>query len=130
MVAPVIPVITDGEMEVILGACAEAGATMAGYVLLRLPHEVKDLFKEWMRVQHPLKAEHVMSLIRQARGGREYDSRWGVRHTGTGEYADMIAQRFRLACKKFGLNRREGGGLNTSAFQPPLAQGDQLSLWR
>jgi DNA repair photolyase len=129
LVAPVIPVITDGELDAILAAAADAGARMAGYVLLRLPHEVKDLFREWLDAHHPLKAAHVMSLIRQARGGKDYDSRWGLRQRGTGEYADMLAQRFRLACKRHGLNRREAGGLNTAVFRPPPAAGDQLPLW-
>jgi DNA repair photolyase len=130
LVAPVIPVITDGEMEAILKVSREAGASMAGYVLLRLPHEVKDLFREWLTAHEPGKATHVMSLINQARGGKDYDSRWGQRQTGTGEYADMLAQRFQSACRRYGLNRRENAGLNTSAFQPPPAEGDQLSLWR
>jgi DNA repair photolyase len=128
LVAPVIPVITDGEMDTILAAAAGAGARMAGYVLLRLPHEVKDLFREWLDAHHPLKAAHVMSLVRQARGGRDYDSRWGLRQRGTGDYADMLAQRFRLACKRHGLNRREDREWNTRAFCPPRTAGDQLSL--
>jgi DNA repair photolyase len=130
LVAPVIPVITDGEMEAILKACAGAGASMAGYVLLRLPHEVKDLFREWLAAHAPGKAAHVMSLIQQARGGKDYDSRWGLRQSGAGEYAEMLGQRFRTACKRFGLNRREGDGLNTALFKLPPAQGDQLPLWR
>jgi DNA repair photolyase len=130
LVAPVIPVITDGELDDILKAGAGAGARSAGYVLLRLPHEVKELFREWLTAHHPLKATHVMSLVQQARGGRDYDSRWGLRQRGTGDYADMLAQRFRVACRRFGLNRREDGGFNTGAFRPPPAEGDQLGLWR
>lgn len=128
LVAPVIPVITDHEMDAILQASAEAGARMAGYVLLRLPHEVKDLFREWLAAHHPMKAAHVMSLIQQARGGKDYDSRWGLRQRGTGEYADMLAQRFRLACKRYGFHPRRVAALNTRLFRPPPAQGDQLSL--
>lgn len=130
MVAPVIPFITDAEMESILEGAADAGASVAGYVLLRLPHEVKDLFQEWLSAHHPLKAEHVMSLVRQARGGKEYDSRWGIRQRGTGEYADMLAQRFQIACKHHGLNKGRGRtrGNNPRAFCIPPAPGDQLSL--
>ncbi len=128
LVAPVIPFITDGEMETILQASRKAGATMAGYVLLRLPHEVKDLFREWLSAHYPLKAAHVMSLINQARGGKDYDSRWGQRFRGTGEYADMLAQRFRAACKRQGFNQRGDSRLNTGAFQPPPAAGDQMTL--
>ncbi|MGH8454800.1 MAG: PA0069 family radical SAM protein, partial [Nevskiales bacterium] len=93
------------------------------------PHEVKDLFREWLTTHEPGKAAHVMSLINQARGGRDYDSRWGLRQTGTGEYAEMLAQRFRAACKRYGLDRREGRGLNSKIFLPPPATGDQLALW-
>ena len=94
MVAPVIPAITDHEMEGILAAAREAGATMASYVLLRLPHEVKILFREWLAEHYPDRAKHVMSLINQARGGKDYDSQFGVRMRGTGPYADLLHTRF------------------------------------
>jgi DNA repair photolyase len=129
LVAPVIPFITDAEMDVILEASASAGAGMAGYVLLRLPHEVKDLFREWLEVHYPLKARHVMSLIQQSRQGRDYDSRWGVRQRGTGEYAQVLARRFQLASTRLGLNRRQGPSLVSTSFERPPAAGDQLNLW-
>lgn len=128
MVAPVIPVITDPEMERILEAVHEAGATRAGYVLLRLPWEVKDLFREWLQAHHPLKAKHVMSIIRQSRGGKDYDSTWGQRGRGTGEFADLIARRFYLKCRKLGLNEHDFI-LDISQFRPPPRRGDQMNLW-
>ena len=85
MVAPLIPFVTDRQMEEILERAKEAGASSAGYVLLRLPHEVAPLFKEWLATHYPLKAEHVMSLVQQMSGGRDYDSRFGIRQSGTGE---------------------------------------------
>lgn len=118
MFAPVIPALNDSEMEAVLAAAAERGARFAGYTLLRLPHEVKDLFREWLAAHYPLKAAHVMSLIRQARGGRENDPRFGARMRGQGEYAQMLAQRFRLACRRLGLNREELA-LDTTRFRPP-----------
>ncbi|MEO5574336.1 MAG: PA0069 family radical SAM protein [Gammaproteobacteria bacterium] len=128
MIAPIIPVLTDPEMEDILEACVKAGAQSAGYVMLRLPLEVKDLFKEWLAVHEPLKAEHVMSLVRGARGGKENDPHFSTRMVGTGPYADLIAQRFTLACKKFHLNKvRER--LNTSRFRTPQPDTGQLTLF-
>ena len=127
MVAPVVPALTDGEIERILEAAAGAGARSAGYVLLRLPLEVKDLFVEWLAVHAPLKADHVMSLVRQTRGGRAYDSTWELRMRGTGPYAEMIARRFHLACKRLGLNRRDWA-FDTGQFRPPPRPGDQLPL--
>ena len=129
MVAPVIPVLTDGEMESILEAARAAGATAAGYTLLRLPHEVKDLFKEWLALHAPLAAAHVMARVREARGGRENDPRFGVRMKGEGVYADMIRRRFELACRRLGLNRRDLSALDVSRFRPPAAPGDQLKMF-
>ena len=103
LVAPMIPFLNDHEMENILAAVREAGALDAGYVLLRLPHEVKDLFKDWLSTHVPLKAERVMNRIRDCRGGKEYDSRFGTRMRGEGEYADLISRRFRLARNKLGF---------------------------
>lgn len=121
MVAPVIPVLTDSEMEAILAAAHEAGAHEAGYILLRLPREVKDLFKEWLGLHAPLAAAHVMARLREARGGREYDPRFGTRMRGEGEYADLIRARFDLACRRLGLDRRERAELDTTRFRPPPA---------
>lgn len=132
MVAPVIPVITDHELEHILHAASEAGAQYANYVLVRLPHEVKDLFKEWLAQHFPDKAEHVMSLIRQMRGGKEYDSTFGTRMRGEGEYANLLATRFKLACKRFNLNIGPAAELNTHLFKPIKPQDEpfqQLSFW-
>ena len=128
MTAPIIPMINDAEMERILELAAGAGACSAGYVLLRLPYELKDLFKEWLTEHYPLKAEHVMSLIRQSRGGGEYQSEFGTRMRGTGKYAELIAQRFALACKrlKLGLSRRMG--IDLTRFRVP-PEGGQLDLW-
>ena len=128
MVAPVIPVLTDAELESILDAAHAAGARSAGYVLLRLPHEVKDLFKEWLVLHAPLAAEHVMVRVREARGGKENDPNFGTRMTGQGEYVNMIRHRFRLACRRLGLNARERAELDTTRFRPPAAAGDQLKL--
>jgi DNA repair photolyase len=128
MVAPVIPVITDAEMERILEAAYAAGARGAGYVLLRLPHEVKDLFRQWLDEHHPGKATHVMSLIQQSRGGKDYDSLWGVRMRGTGVFADMLAQRFHKACKRIGFNQNPRDELDTSRFLGVAAASGQLSL--
>ena len=127
LVAPIIPALNDHEIEPILEAAAEAGASAAGYVLLRLPLEIKDLFQEWLASHEPLKAKHVMSLVRQMRGGRDYDAAWGKRMTGTGPYAEMIAQRFRQARRRFGLDRRDWAP-DTSLFRPPARAGDQLAL--
>jgi DNA repair photolyase len=93
MFAPVIPALNDGEMEAVLAAAAECGARTAGYVLLRLPLEIKDLFREWLDANEPGRARHVMSLIRQMRGGKDYDAQWSTRMKGTGPYAEMIAKR-------------------------------------
>jgi DNA repair photolyase len=129
MVAPVIPAITDHEMEAILQAAAEAGATTAGYVLLRLPYEIKDLFREWLAEHYPDRAKHVMSLINQARGGRDNDPRFGTRMRGTGAYADLLRNRFQLATRKLGLNdARNRMELQTALFRPPAAAVPQMSL--
>lgn len=126
--APVISAINDSEMETVLSAVAKAGAISAGYVMLRLPHEVNELFQNWLQAHYPLKAKHVMNIIRNLRGGKTYSARFGERMTGTGEYAALIAQRFELACKKVGLNQMEIG-LDTSLFCVPAKSGDQLTLF-
>lgn len=128
MVAPIIPVLTDSEVERILQAAADAGARSAGYVLLRLPYEVKDLFKEWLQTHEPLKAAHVMSRLHDMRGGRDNDSRWGVRQRGEGEYARLLELRFAAACRRFGLNRGEPFRHALDLFQPPSANPAQLAL--
>lgn len=127
LAAPMIPALNDTELEAILAAAAEAGATSAGYTLLRLPLEIRDLFVEWLEAHFPDRAARVMSLVRNTRGGADYDSRWGLRTRGTGVYADLLATRFRLARRKLGLDKRRFD-LDTDRFQPPPAKGDQLSL--
>ncbi|MBI4183402.1 MAG: PA0069 family radical SAM protein [Proteobacteria bacterium] len=134
MVAPVIPALTDWEIERILEAARGAGADRAGYTLLRLPHEVKDLFTDWLSAHAPLKARHVLSLVRQCRNGLLYDSGFGTRMTGEGPYARLIATRFEAACRRLGLNRPPGAGgahreQDTSLFRPPPQAGDQLALF-
>ncbi len=128
LVAPVIPVVTDHELERILEHCARAGAQTASYVLIRLPHEVKQLFQEWLSAHYPDKAGHVMSVIRQMRGGRDYDSRFGHRQRGCGPFASLLERRFRIACRRFGLNREARIRLATDRFRPPAANDRQLEL--
>jgi DNA repair photolyase len=127
MVAPVIPFLTDRFLEEILERAREAGAESAGYILLRLPHEVAPLMKDWLAKHYPMKAEHVMSLVRQMRGGKDYDSAFGVRQTGVGNYADLMAKRFAIATERLALNR-EGESLDVSRFRPPKL-GPQMDLF-
>ncbi len=128
LAAPMIPVLTDHELESILEHCAQAGADAAGYTLLRLPHEVKDLFKEWLDEHFPNRAAHVMNLVRDTRGGRENDPNFGTRMRGQGEYATLLRHRFQLACRRLKLNGRSVS-LDTTLFHPPKADTPQLSLW-
>jgi DNA repair photolyase len=163
MVAPVIPAVTDAELERILEAARDAGALAAGYVMLRLPWEVKDLFRQWLEAHAPLKANHVMSLMRQMHGGEPqrtvvpgvtdpdgynqealpeaaapqpgpyrrneyYSAQWGRRQRGSGPYADLIAKRFDLACRRLGLDHWERLRLDTSQFRVPAAPDAQRRL--
>ena len=128
LVAPVIPALTDHELEAILEAAAAAGAPWAGYVLLRLPYEIKDLFAEWLAEHYPQRAAHVMSVIRDMRGGRDNDPRFGTRMRGTGPFAELLRSRFRLACRRFGLNASARSPLSTALFRPPTPPGSQLGL--
>src|SRR5215469_5910547 len=128
MVAPVIPALNDSEIERILDAVAHAGAKEASYVLLRLPLEVRDLFREWLMANYPDRYRHVFTLIRDMRGGRDYDSQWGTRMKGTGPMAWMIGRRFEIACEKLGLNKRRSK-LTTDHFVKPKGGGQQLSLF-
>ena len=129
MVAPVVPAITDHEMEAILEASAEAGAPWAAYVLLRLPYEIKDLFREWLTQHFPDRASHVMSLIHAMRGGRDNDPNFGSRMRGTGPVAELLRSRFKIACRRLGLN---SGGREipqpTHLFRPPVIAGSQFKL--
>ena len=117
MVAPIIPMITDREIEHILEAAYAHGARAAGYVLLRLPHELKEVWREWLALHYPERAAHVMSLVQQMRGGKDYDSAYGTRMRGEGPFADLIAQRFRKAEARLGFPGMPP--LDTSRFIPP-----------
>jgi DNA repair photolyase len=127
MVAPVIPVLTDHELESILEAAAGAGARRAGYVMLRLPFEVKAIFREWLQNHAPLKAEHVMARVHELRGGRDNDPRFGSRMRGEGVFAELFRKRFEVACRRYGFNK-ERRQLDTRRFVPPGAAHAQLSL--
>ena len=127
MVAPVIPGLTDMEMERILERAAAAGVRQAGYVLLRLPLEIGDLFTEWLEANCPDRASRVLSLMRSARGGKLYDAKWGERMTGEGPYAWMIGRRFEIAAERLQLNKRSAE-LRTDLFTPPTLPGQQLRL--
>ncbi|MFT3939036.1 PA0069 family radical SAM protein [Rhodopseudomonas sp.] len=128
MVAPVIPALNDMEIERILDAAAHAGVKEASYVLLRLPLEVRDLFREWLMANYPDRYRHVFTLIRDMRGGRDYDSQWGTRMKGTGPIAWMIGRRFETACTRLGLNKRRSK-LTLDHFEKPEKAGQQLSLF-
>src|SRR5271170_3508869 len=127
MAAPMIPALNDSELEAILAAAREAGALRANFTLLRLPLEIKELFTEWLETHAPNKAKHVLSLIRQSRGGKLNDPNFHDRFVGTGPYADLMARRFRLACRKLGLNQTKLT-LDTTQFRLPPRAGDQLAL--
>jgi DNA repair photolyase len=128
MVAPVIPALNDSEIERILDSAAAVGVKEAGYVLLRLPLEVRDLFREWLMANFPDRYRHVFKLIRETRGGKDYDSQWGKRMTGGGPVAWMIGRRFEIACEKLGLNESRTA-LSTRHFKPPRESAEQLSLF-
>ena len=128
MVAPVIPALNDDEIERILEAVAAAGVRHAGYVLLRLPLEVRDLFREWLMTNFPDRYRHVFKLIRDMRGGKDYDSTFGQRQTGTGPIAWMIGRRFEVACEKLGFNAAKHK-ITTEHFRPPRPGAKQLDLF-
>ena len=133
MVAALIPALNDKTMEHVLEAAAAAGAKEAAYVIMRLPNELKVLFKEWLDAHYPQRAEHVMSIVRQMRGGKENDPNFGTRMSGTGNYAELMEKRFDIACRRFGLNghgapRREPTELDCTRFRPPSPEG-QLKLF-
>ncbi len=128
MVAPVIPALNDAEIERILDAASVAGVKEAGYVLLRLPLEVRDLFREWLMANFPDRYRHVFALIREMRGGKDYDSTWGRRMKGSGPHAWMIGRRFEIACERLGLNQNKVK-LTTEHFTPPRPQAQQLTLF-
>ena len=127
MVAPVIPGLTDAEMERILERAAAVGVKQAGYVLLRLPLEIGDLFTEWLQANCTDRAKRVLSLMRSTRGGKLYEAKWGERQVGSGPYAWMIGRRFELAAQRLGLNE-DSVALRTDLFTPPSRPGQQLAL--
>ena len=127
--SPMIPALNDMEMERILEAAAERGATAAGYVLLRVPLEIKGLVEEWLDTHFPNKTKHVMSLLRDTHGGKEYNSQFGTRMSGSGPYAQMLRLRFERACHRLKLNERRGPWrLDNTKFRRPPQKGDQLTL--
>jgi DNA repair photolyase len=127
MTAPIVPAINDSEIEKILEAARDAGAVDAGYVLLRLPLELKELFREWLATEFPDRAARVINIMRSMHGGKDYVSAFGIRQRGTGPYAEQIGLRFRLAVKRLGLNERHLK-LRTDLFRRPVAKGGQMSL--
>lgn len=130
MVAPMIPHLTDHELERILEAAAAAGATGAGFTLVRLPLELKELFADWLAANVPDRAARVLSRLRDCRDGSLYVSEWGTRMTGRGAYAELLAQRFALACRRHGLDRLTPGArdLDVTRFRPPTRPGEQMEL--
>lgn len=126
--APIVPGLTDHELEALLQAGKDAGAYAANWVMLRLPLEVAPLFKEWLEASFPNRAAKVMARVRETHGGREYDAEWGKRMRGSGTYAELIAHRFALACKRLELSG-DVAPLRTDLFAPPVKSGDQLSLF-
>jgi len=128
MAAPMIPGLNDGELEGILRASAGAGARWASYILVRLPLEIRELFEAWLETHFPDRKERILGLIRQTRGGQLYDSSFGQRMRGQGAYADLLARRFEVARRRFGLSE-ELASLSAEAFRPPLMTGPQLDLF-
>jgi DNA repair photolyase len=128
MIAPIIPALNDAEIEDLLKAASRAGAKEAAYILLRLPLEVRDVFHEWLKTAYPDRADHVFSLIRSMRDGKDYDATWGKRMRGTGPYAWSIGRRFELACQRLGFNKKSLN-LTTGLFQRPSKPVAQLSLF-
>ncbi|MGH8600366.1 MAG: PA0069 family radical SAM protein, partial [Burkholderiales bacterium] len=130
IVAPVIPFLTDDRIEAVLEAAWAAGARQASYTVLRLPYEVKDLFRNWLEVHYPLKAAHVMGRVQAMRGGRDNDPNFGSRMVGSGQFAELLARRFKVACKRLGFNgeRTRNRALDTTRFRKP-AVGGQMMLF-
>jgi DNA repair photolyase len=128
LVAPIIPAINEHEIEAILKECHQAGAREAGYVLLRLPHDLKDLMRDWLVEHYPDKLRHVFSVLQESRGGKDYAARWGERQTGIGPFAWMIGRRFEVATARLGYNARRLR-LRTDLFRPPAPLSGQLALF-
>jgi DNA repair photolyase len=128
MTAPMIPGLNDHEVDALLQAAHDVGTRRAGYVLLRMPFEIKDLFRDWLAENFPDRASKVINLIRGARGGKDYDSEFFTRGKGKGPYAELLGQRFRAACRRLDMNRTPHP-IDLSRFAPPPAKGDQLTLF-
>jgi DNA repair photolyase len=131
LAAPMIPALNDAELDAILEAARAAGASEASYILIRLPLEIRDLFIEWLHEHYPDRAKKVLGLIRETRGGKDYDSTWGTRMTGTGAYAELLRARFRQAVARHGFAERSHQ-LRTDLFAPPekaLDDGRQMALF-
>jgi len=129
MAAPMIPAVNDAELESLLEAAAAAGAQSAGYVLLRLPHEVKLLFRQWLETHLPQRAAHVMSLVQSTHGGRDNDPKFGTRMRGTGAWADLLHDRFVLACRRLGLRHGRAAAADITQFRPPHVAGQMELGW-
>jgi DNA repair photolyase len=129
LVAPIIPALNDHDMEAVLEQAHAAGARCAGYTVVRLPHELKTLFREWLVLHAPQRADHVMSLVQQMNGGRDYDSDFATRMRGQGVFAQLLARRFEVACRKHGYTRARSLELDSSRFVPPRADSPQGSLF-
>lgn len=127
ILGPVIPFVNDHEIEAILDAAAQAGATRASWIMLRLPHELDELFQDWLHRHFPQRAEHVMNRMRDLRGGKSYDATFGRRMTGIGPYSDLIRQRFTKKARQLGLNLHEAEPLRVDRFRRP--GGEQMALW-
>jgi DNA repair photolyase len=128
LVAPIIPALNEHEIEAILKACRQAGAREAGYVLLRLPHDLKDLVRDWLVEHYPDKLDHVFSVLKESRGGKDYDAKWKQRQTGVGPFAWMIGRRFEVATARLGYNEGRTK-LRTDLFVPPASNSGQLTLF-
>jgi DNA repair photolyase len=129
LAAPLIPALNDGDLEAVLQAAANAGAGSAGYTILRLPYELNDLFREWLDLHAPQRAGHVMSLLAQMHGGRDYDATFGRRMHGRGPFAELLRRRFEISCRRLGLNRVRELALDTSRFVPPRESSPQGELF-
>src|SRR5258706_6449168 len=133
MVAALIPALNDKTLEHVLEQAAAAGAEEAAYVIMRLPNELKDLFKEWLAAHYPDRAQHVISIVHQMRGGRDNDPNFGTRMSGTGNFAELIAKRFEIACRKYHLNEHGAGRrraeLDCTRFRSPAANPGQFTLF-
>ena len=128
LMAPIIPAVTDGEIESLLKAAAEAGATGAGYVVLRLPHELREVFAEWLQAHMPLRAKKIMAQVRELHGGKDYNPKFFARHKGAGALADLIAARFARAKRRFGLEHSRVGQLRCDLFRPPPSPASPVSF--